>query len=594
MRYLIAGMSHVESLRRGWQDSADRYPDIDLTVFNLRAYRRPPEAQEPAPAVGGRYIDAAEMTRDFQERASGMDAVVLCIAGNEHNIYGLAEIEPLADALRIVGNGVLRGLDRWLALLRPAIDCPVHVLIPPPPIASETHILAKPGEFRNKLARHRLRNAQDRLALWHRQRDMTERAARQHDIPVLHLPASVFDRDGFLASDCYGADPTHGNANYGRRVVAHVLGALARSGGSEVDASREIPSHPYAGLPAYAYWRKAISDVPADAVDPVVAPRFVLKPQDKVATAGSCFAQHISKRLRRGGFRFLVTEPPREGDAESAPGEGAYDFSARYGNIYTARQLAQLFDRAFGFYQPLERVWERPDGGYCDPFRPRLRATGFASRNEVLEDAQRHLAAVRQMFRRLDVFVFTLGLTECWISRLDGAAYPLAPGVAGGHYDPARHAFVNFSVAEVRADMELFLARLRQVNPGARVLLTVSPVALAATRENRHVLVSTVHSKSILRAAAGEVVAEYPHVEYFPSYEIITGPHASGSYYAADRRGVTEAGVDHVMRVFMARMTTAVTDSPGVGVDKAKAYAEMELAADAACDEELYAKDIST
>ena len=32
-------------------------------------------------------------------------------------------------------------------------------------------------------------------------------------------------------------------------------------------------------------------------------------------------------------------------------------------------------------------------------------------------------------FRDLDVFVFTLGLTEAWVAKADGAVFPLAPGV---------------------------------------------------------------------------------------------------------------------------------------------------------------------
>src|SRR5690606_9890109 len=147
--------------------------------------------------------------------------------------------------------------------------------------------------------------------------------------------------------------------------------------------------------------------------------------------------------------------------------------------------------RAFGVFKPLDRAWTRVDGMFCDPFRPRISPRGFETEASLAADQNRHLAAVRRMFRRLDVFVFTLGLTECWVSRLDGAAYPSAPGVAGGVFDPARHAFVNFGVTEVVADLDRFIESLRLVNPNARVLLTVSPVPLMATYEDRHVLVST-------------------------------------------------------------------------------------------------------
>lgn len=592
-RYLIAGMSHVESLRRASAEAGAEDAASSVEFLNLRCYRKAVGAVSSSRPSGGLYIEPEAIATQFASIAAGIDAAVFCINGNEHNIIGLTEIDAQERALQIVEDGVRKALTNWVGMLRPLVTGRVLLLVPPPPIESEEHIRAHPGEFRAKFEQYPLRGASDRLELWRRQRDVTLRYGRELGIDVLEPPDSVFSSSGFLADDCCGADPTHGNRNYGSRVLRHVTACLESGVGVATRRDHE-KDHPYVGLPDFAYWKQSISRVPAGDVDPVVNPRFLIRATDKVATAGSCFAQHISKRLRSGGFHFLITEKVGEGDA-SADARGFYDFSARYGNVYTARQLLQLFDRAFGYFQPLERSWSIQHGRFCDPFRPRIEPDGFQTRDDVLKDTQEHLAAVRTMFRELDVFVFTLGLTECWTSRLDGAAYPVAPGVAGGAFDEDTHAFVNFTAGEVRADLEAFLAKLKLVNPLARVLLTVSPVPLVATQEAQHVLVSTTYSKSVLRVAAGEVVAANPQVEYFPSYEIITGPHARGNYFSDDRRSVTDAGVDHVMRVFMTRMTSAGPDNSGTHEkldDGARelAYARMEEAADVACDEELYAQ----
>ena len=61
-------------------------------------------------------------------------------------------------------------------------------------------------------------------------------------------------------------------------------------------------TNPYSGLPNYQYWRKSVSRVDPHMFDPVVSPRFKIKSSDRVATAGSCFAQHISRKLRESGF----------------------------------------------------------------------------------------------------------------------------------------------------------------------------------------------------------------------------------------------------------------------------------------------------
>lgn len=178
------------------------------------------------------------------------------------------------------------------------------------------------------------------------------------------------------------------------------------------------------------------------------------------------------------------------------------------------------------------------------------------SEAEMHADREQHLAAVRRMFEELDVFVFTLGLTECWRSAVDGAVFPVCPGVEGGTFDPDRHHFYNQSVEDVVDDLSRFVEALDLVNSQAQIVLTVSPVPLIATAEpDAHVLSATTYSKSVLRVAAETVRARFGNVHYFPSFEIITGAFNRGAYYAGDLRNVVEEGVSHVMRLFMQHTT---------------------------------------
>jgi hypothetical protein len=324
--------------------------------------------------------------------------------------------------------------------------------------------------------------------------------------------------------------------------------AGARTSPTDLEAGT---GNPYHGLPDYQFWRRAVAGVAPAELDPVLHTRFRLGRNDRVATAGSCFAQHISNTLRNQGFQFLVTESaPALPEQEAARRQFGL-FSARYGNLYTARQLLQLFERAHGMRQPLDTGWQRSDGRWVDPLRPQVEPDGYASAREVLEANELHLDAVRRMFSSLDVLVFTLGLTEAWRSKVDGTVYPLAPGVAAGRLDSTRHEFVNFSVDEVAEDLRSLVQHLRRLNAGARVILTVSPVPLIATFESRHVLVSNTESKAVLRVAAARLVAQLPAVDYFPSYEIVTGAASRMQYFADDLRSVTQGGVDHVMRLFL-------------------------------------------
>jgi ABC-type polysaccharide/polyol phosphate transport system ATPase subunit len=310
---------------------------------------------------------------------------------------------------------------------------------------------------------------------------------------------------------------------------------------------------PYSDLPPHQFWKSAVASVPRAAVDPVVNPRFQITRETRIATAGSCFAQNISSTLRRCGFNYFVTEPASE--FELSPEEAQlrmYDvYSARYGNIYTARQLLQLYQRALGTLVTAETAWQRPDGRYVEAFRPLVEPAGYEAPRMAELHMLWHFSKVRELFEKLDVLVFTLGLTEAWRCKVDGAVYPVAPGVAGGIMDSSRYEFINFRVSEVVEDLEKFLALLHAHNPRAQVILTVSPVPLIATYESQHALVATTYSKSVLRAAAGEICTRHKNCDYFPSYEIVTGNYSRGTYFESDLRNVTAEGVDHVMRLFL-------------------------------------------
>lgn len=358
------------------------------------------------------------------------------------------------------------------------------------------------------------------------------------------------------------------------------------------EGRRAVRGHPYRSLPDHAFWRRAVEGVAPDDFDPVVDPPFKVGPGDRVATAGSCFAQHIARTLANDGFHFLVTERPSE--AERAMGAETI-YSARYGNVYTTLQLKQLFDRAYGLGRPQCEAWTRNDGRVVDCFRPTEQPLGFATIDELRAARAAHLARVREVFETCDVFVFTLGLTECWVCDQDGFASPIAPYVAGSPPDGFTYSFRNLPVSEMAGQLDAFLAGLREVNPGVRVVLTVSPVPLAATYENQNVLVATTYSKSALRVVADMAARSHPGIAYFPSYEMVTMLPGAQSF-EADLRSVRPDAVARVMRVFRSRFTTtetgAATAAPpappaSTGASGAMARASVSEFANIVCDEDL-------
>ena len=347
-------------------------------------------------------------------------------------------------------------------------------------------------------------------------------------------------------------------------------------------------THPYDDLPREAFWKTAVAEADRDAFPGLYVPAFPITRETTVATAGSCFAQHIARYLRMAGCTVLDAEPaPRPMTEKAAQAFGYGLFSGRYGNVYTARQMRQLLEDVADGMAEERFVWEN-DGRFRDAFRPTVEPEGLDSAEEVMLHRNYHLERTSRMLQQADVFVFTLGLTEAWEDVPTGRVFPLCPGVAAGTFDPAQHRFRNFRHAEIVADLHAIQAQLRRFNPQIKLLLTVSPVPLTATATGRHVLDATAWSKATLRAAAGEFVEDTTDAAYFPSLEIVTHPASGGPWFEPNLRSVKPEAVDKVMAIFL--------EAHGLLDAEDEAYAERpapppeadsDVEDDAVCDELL-------
>lgn len=303
-------------------------------------------------------------------------------------------------------------------------------------------------------------------------------------------------------------------------------------------------NNPYKSLNDHAFWKNGVEN--SDIVFPkkIYNPKWKINDTDKIATMGSCFAQHIAKWLRENGFNvpFYETEGFKESEQT---------FSANYGNIYTVKQALQLVEECVGKRKPSEVAWNSGEN-FIDALRPNSTEGGFNTAEEVLRSRKLHLNSVREMVKDFDVLIFTLGLTEAWGIKKCGTIVPTAPGVLGGSFDQEKYGFLNLTYNDILKDLYSFCRLLETIrdNKPFRILLTVSPVPLTATATDQHVLLASTYSKSVLRSVAGDFSADNYFAEYFPSFEIINNPAARSEFFENNLRSVKPSAVENVMNVF--------------------------------------------
>lgn len=328
---------------------------------------------------------------------------------------------------------------------------------------------------------------------------------------------------------------------------------------------------PYINASDTAFWRKSINQSIYRFDTP-----FKLKSTDKIMTIGSCFARRVMAELKNRDCNVLITEDLHPGTLDLIPimCEATlfpfYDellnskknnlrakynygiFTARYDDIYNSGQLNQLLHRALGkTYQ--ETIWQRQDGRYVDAFRPKINPEGFITQTELMADREYHLQAVKKAFLELDVLIFTFGIAETWHSKIDGAIYPIAPGVVGDTFDPNRHGLNNFRVADLIRHFNEFYQNLKEINPKAKVILTVSPTPLIATATSEHIISANMRNKSVLRAACAEIVESHNSIAYFPAYDLaLSGAFLGKKNFEDDWRTPTKEFISQIMDIFFA------------------------------------------
>lgn len=337
--------------------------------------------------------------------------------------------------------------------------------------------------------------------------------------------------------------------------------------------------HPYKTLPAEKFWKTGVVSQNPFFINSIYHKKFNISRKHKICTAGSCFAQHITKRFKKHGFNIIDNEPaPRILPESEHLKHGFSQYSCRYGNIYTVRQLLQLALEAFDEFTPNNFIWEKA-GRYYDGLRPSIFPNGLETKDEIRFLRTNHLLSVKKAFLEMDVFIFTLGLTEFWSHIASGTVYPTCPGVVAGSFDEDLFCFENADYVSILNDFKAFLKLLKKYrNRGIKIILTVSPVPLTATASTSHILPAAVYSKSVLRSVAGCLASQYDSIDYFPSFEIVNNPMLHSVAFESNARTVKPEIVDIVMRhMFSEHKPFLIENTPNENLIMDVACEEMLL-----------------
>ncbi len=238
-----------------------------------------------------------------------------------------------------------------------------------------------------------------------------------------------------------------------------------------------------------------------------------IKLKDQLYLTGSCFSDHMGSKL--ADYKFGVLTNP-------------------FGVIYNPYSLFKLLRLALT-QKPLSDDGFLFHQGICRHFD--LHSDISGSSREVLEE-QIHLAmqAAHKQLSGAHWIIITFG--TALVYRHKG----YQEVVANCHKVPDKE-FEQYYMApeDILNVFDDFHTTLAGVNPGARIMLTISPV-----RHIKSTLEKNSISKSILRYAAHLIVSRYKGVHYFPSYEIVLDDLRDYRFYTPDMVHINEVAIEYI------------------------------------------------
>ncbi len=255
-------------------------------------------------------------------------------------------------------------------------------------------------------------------------------------------------------------------------------------------------------------FRTALSPQPA---------RFQIRHSDCLMSVGSCFAEHIGRRLERNKFTTHLNP-----------------FGIIYNPISIADCLEWLlsenfFEEKHVFFH--RQLWQSP-----------LHHSSFSglSSSATLEKMNQKLSESRIFLKKTNRLLLTFGTAQVFEDKKTQLVVANCHKLPSQHFEKKR-----LKVSDILQKIRPILGQLKATLPDLEIVVTVSPV-----RHLREGFVENQRSKAALLLALGELESELDFVHYFPAYELLLDDLRDYRFYDSDMLHPNPQAIEYIWQHF--------------------------------------------
>ena len=221
----------------------------------------------------------------------------------------------------------------------------------------------------------------------------------------------------------------------------------------------------------------------------------------KMIALGSCFTDAIGQKLKSSKFKIQLNP---------------------FGSLFNPSSIFTLLKLALQSPKPFPEGIISRDGHFCHLL---CHSDISAPSPETLQDLlEKKCLSLKKNLGMTDLLILTFGNAQVYVHK------ELKRIVTNCHKQPG--AFFSkrmLTPEEIVCGFEEVYLPLKLLNPGLRVLLTLSPVRYLSDGFSRNSV-----SKSVLRLAIDLIQKKFTDVDYFPAYEIFMDDLRDYRFYADD------------------------------------------------------------
>ena len=242
-----------------------------------------------------------------------------------------------------------------------------------------------------------------------------------------------------------------------------------------------------------------------------------IKPEDKIVTFGSCFADNIAGKFIEYKFRTLKNP-----------------FGVLYNPVSIANSVKIIYDKKL--FSEKDLIFHQ--GEYHSFYHH----SSFSSDNpaDVINRINAGISSAHDFIKGANLIVLTFG--TAWVYEY----IETNEVVSNCHKIPAnKFNRRKIDVRETTSAASRAIKLLKMINPELKILLTISPV-----RHWKDGAVENQRSKATLILAAEKLVEECDNVFYFPSYEIVIDDLRDYRFYSSDLVHPNNLAVEYIWEKF--------------------------------------------